>query len=153
MGLYLAVDIGASSGRHILGWVQEGRIYLEEIYRFENRTVRKQGRLCWDVDRLEEEILQGLEACKKAGKVPDTLGIDTWAVDYVLVDGEGRRLGDAVAYRDKRTQGMDRLVEERVSSRSSTPGRASRSKNSTPCISSWPKAGRNLTFSVKPAGF
>ena len=116
MGLYLAVDIGASSGRHILGWVREGRIYLEEIYRFENRTVRKQGRLCWDVDRLEEEILQGLEACKKAGKVPDTLGIDTWAVDYVLLDGEGNRLGDAVAYRDKRTQGMDRLVEERVSS-------------------------------------
>ena len=55
METYLAVDIGASSGRHILGWVEEGRLCLEEIYRFENTLVRKNGRRCWDMERLAGE--------------------------------------------------------------------------------------------------
>ena len=59
---YLAVDIGASSGRHILGWVEQGKICLRELYRFENRAVPRNGRLCWDVDRLFEEVLQGLDS-------------------------------------------------------------------------------------------
>ena len=97
METYLAVDIGASSGRHILGWVEEGRLCLEEIYRFENTLVRKNGRLCWDMERLAGEVLRGLERCRELGKIPSTMGIDTWAVDYVLLDERGQPLGDTVA--------------------------------------------------------
>ncbi len=111
---YLAVDIGASSGRHILGWVEQGKTCLRELYRFENRAVHRNGRLCWDMDRLFEEVLQGLEACREQGFSPASVGIDTWAVDFVLLDRNGDPLGDAVAYRDSRTRGMDRLVEERI---------------------------------------
>ena len=115
MCTYLAVDIGASSGRHILGWTEGGNLRLEEIYRFENKLVTKNGRLCWDIEHLAEEVLRGLERCRELSKIPDSVGIDTWAVDYVLLDKEGGVLGDTVAYRDSRTQGMDRLVEGLVS--------------------------------------
>ena len=108
---YLAVDIGASSGRHILGHVEDGRLVLEEVYRFENRQLRRNGHDCWDMENLWQGILEGMRACKALGKIPDTMGIDTWAVDYVLLDGEGNQIGDAVAYRDGRTTGMDALVD------------------------------------------
>lgn len=111
---HLAVDIGASSGRHIVGHTENGRIVLEEIYRFDNTQVRRGGHDCWDVAALEQNVLAGLAACKKAGRVPQTMGIDTWAVDYVLLDGEGRRIGDAVAYRDGRTAGMAQEAEKAV---------------------------------------
>ena len=114
MKYHLAVDIGASSGRHILGHVEQGRIVLEEVYRFENGPKKRGGRLCWDFDALAREVVNGLKACAKLGKVPATLGVDTWGVDFALVDREGRVLGDTVAYRDSRTQGMDALVEERI---------------------------------------
>lgn len=103
---FLAVDIGASSGRHILAHMERGRMVLEEIYRFPNQMVAKDGELCWDVDQLFQEILAGMRACACAGKVPASMGIDTWGVDFVLLDGAGGRIGNAVAYRDKRTQGM-----------------------------------------------
>ena len=111
MTCHLAIDIGASSGRHILGWVEDGRIHLKEVYRFENRLTEKNGHLCWEMDRLWENVLAGLKACKAAGFAPATLGIDTWAVDFVLLDGDGRILGDPVAYRDGRTAGMRRELE------------------------------------------
>lgn len=115
MGQYcLAIDIGASSGRHILGYVQDGRMILEEIHRFDNRQMRRNGHDCWDLDHLWKGILDGLKACKAQGKIPATVGIDTWAVDYVLLDQKGQRTGDAVAYRDSRTEGMDKIVEELV---------------------------------------
>jgi len=114
---YLAIDIGASSGRHILGWLEEGRIRLEEVFRFENRQVRRGGHDCWDVERLWDGILQGLRACARLGKIPDTVGIDTWAVDFVLLNQEDRVLGDAVSYRDGRTRGEDAAVERLVSPR------------------------------------
>ena len=108
MGLYyLAIDIGASSGRHILGHVQNGRMLLEEIHRFENRQVRRDVHDCWDVQHLWQGILDGLKICKTLGKIPASVGIDTWAVDFVLLDKNGGRIGDAVAYRDARTTGMD----------------------------------------------
>lgn len=107
---YLAVDIGASSGRHILGHLENGRIELEEVYRFENGMDKKDGHLCWNIPRLFEEIKAGLKACKAAGKVPKSMGIDTWAVDYVLLDGENRILGNTYGYRDGRTKGMDKEV-------------------------------------------
>ncbi len=111
MTYHLAIDIGASSGRHILGWVEDGRMQLKEVYRFENRLVEKNGHLCWEMDRLWDNVLAGLKACKDAGFVPATVGIDTWAVDFVLLDGAGQVIGDTVAYRDGRTEGeRDRLA-------------------------------------------
>lgn len=112
---YLAVDIGASSGRHILGTVREGKLALEEIYRFENGMKRIGERLCWDVESLFAEIKEGMKECKKLGKIPASMGIDTWAVDFVLLDKDGRLLGDAVGYRDDRTKGMDVQVYKTIS--------------------------------------
>ena len=88
---------------------------LEEIYRFDNLQIRKNGHDCWDTDNLWKGILEGLKACKAAGKIPETLGIDTWGVDFILLDDQDQQIGDAVAYRDSRTDGMDRLVEEKIS--------------------------------------
>ncbi len=114
MKRYLAIDIGASSGRHILGWMEGGKIVIEEVYRFENKLAKRNGHLCWELDILFEEILRGLEVCREQGKIPDSVGIDTWAVDFVLLGRAGRLLGDTVAYRDSRTDGMDRLVEKMI---------------------------------------
>ncbi|MCD8382504.1 MAG: rhamnulokinase [Clostridiales bacterium] len=113
-GSYLAIDIGASSGRHILGSVQEGRLVLEEVYRFDNRQVHKNGHDCWDMENLWNGILGGLRACGARGTIPTVIGIDTWAVDYVLLDKDDQLLGDAVAYRDSRTEGVDELVEANI---------------------------------------
>lgn len=111
---YLAIDIGASSGRHILGHLEKGRLVLEEVHRFDNRQVRKNGHDCWDIGHLWQGILDGLKACKALGKIPATVGIDTWAVDFVLLDKDGQPVGDAVAYRDSRTEGADKLVEAKI---------------------------------------
>ena len=110
MRYYLAIDIGASSGRHILGHAEDGHIILEEVYRFENRQVRRDGHDCWDMENLWNGILGGLKQCRAAGKIPETVGIDTWAVDFVLLDENDGVIGDAVAYRDSRTEGMKELV-------------------------------------------
>ena len=115
MKYYLAVDIGASSGRHILAHLEDGKIVLEEMYRFVNGNVKKNGHLCWELDRLFEEIVNGIAACSKAGKVPSSMGIDTWGVDFVLLDENDRVLGDTIAYRDSRTEGMDALLEQSLS--------------------------------------
>lgn len=111
---YLAVDIGASSGRHILGHVEDGKLVLEEVYRFPNGMQKKDGRLVWDIDGLVSSVKAGMKVCADLGKVPSFMGIDTWGVDYVLVDGEGNRLDDAVGYRDARTEGMDAVVRTRI---------------------------------------
>ena len=112
MKYYLAVDIGASSGRLILGHREDGRMILEEIHRFGNGMVRKQGHLVWDVDQLFAEIITGMKKSAELGKIPESIGVDTWAVDFVLLDAKDQRLGDAVGYRDHRTQGMDQSVYE-----------------------------------------
>ena len=104
---YLAVDIGASSGRHMLSHLENGKIVLEEIYRFPNGMIEKNGHKVWDVDQLFQEILTGMKKCAMVGKIPYSMGIDTWAVDFVLLDENDERIGDAVAYRDARTTGMD----------------------------------------------
>ena len=112
---YLAIDIGASSGRHMLASVADGKMQLEEIYRFPNGMDNVNGTLCWDVKRLFTEIQNGLKKCKELGKIPVSMGIDTWAVDYVLLDKDDRILGDTVGYRDSRTDGMDQKVYEVIS--------------------------------------
>ena len=111
---YLAVDIGASSGRHMLASMEDGKMKLEEVYRFPNGMDNKNGTLCWDVDRLFTEIKNGLKKCKELGKIPATMGIDTWGVDYVLLDEKNQILGDTVGYRDSRTNGMDEKVYEKI---------------------------------------
>lgn len=111
---YLAVDIGASSGRHMLASLVDGKMQLEEVYRFSNEMKDRNGTLCWDVENLFSEIKNGLKKCKESGRIPDSVGIDTWAVDYVLLDQNGRILGDTVGYRDSRTEGMDEKVYERI---------------------------------------
>ena len=100
--VYLAVDIGASSGRHIAAYLSEGRLELKEVYRFKNGATERDGRLYWDTDRLFDEIVNGLKAAKDAGLTPTYVGIDTWAVDYVLLDKNDRPVGDTYSYRDER---------------------------------------------------
>lgn len=105
---YLAIDIGASSGRHIIGSYENGRIVTEELYRFPNGMQKNEsGTLVWDTESLFHHIKAGIKACVDAGKSPDYIGIDTWGVDFVLIGNDGKRIGDAVGYRDKRTEGMD----------------------------------------------
>lgn len=111
---YLAIDIGASSGRHILGHLENGKIILEEMHRFPNGNVEKDGELTWDIDGLFREIINGMKKCKEAGKIPVSVGIDTWAVDIVLLDEEDKRIGNAVGYRDSGTHGMDEKVYELI---------------------------------------
>lgn len=104
----LAIDIGASSGRHILGWLEDGILKTEEIYRFSNgpTTVSHNGErmLKWDIDRLWEEIQNGLAKAAELGKIPETVGIDTWGVDYVLLDKQNQPVDGAFCYRDSRTE-------------------------------------------------
>ena len=109
---YLAVDIGASSGRHMLARIQDGKIKLEEIYRFENGMKRVEGKLLWDTEHLFKEIINGMKKCKELNKIPVSMSIDTWAVDYVLLDENDQVLGDSYGYRDHRTDGMDDIVSK-----------------------------------------
>ncbi|MCR5793408.1 MAG: rhamnulokinase [Lachnospiraceae bacterium] len=113
MGEYfLAVDLGASGGRHILGALEDGKIKLEEVYRFTNGMDEINGTLCWDVKRLFTEIKNGLKKCKELHKIPVSMSIDTWAVDFVLLDESDEMIGNAVGYRDSRTTHMDEKVYE-----------------------------------------
>ncbi|MBQ3794427.1 MAG: rhamnulokinase, partial [Lachnospiraceae bacterium] len=112
---FLAIDIGASGGRHILGSVVDGKMELDEVYRFRNgMDEAEDGTLYWDTGRLYDEIVTGLKKCKELNKVPKSMAIDTWGVDFVLLDQEDQLLGPAVAYRDARTKGMDAKVYEQV---------------------------------------
>ena len=115
MNTYLAIDIGASSGRHIVSWLENGKLEAREVYRFPNGAQMKNGHLCWNIESLERHVIVGLKAAKAQGYTPVSIGIDTWAVDFVLLDQDGQRLCDAVAYRDSRTAGMDAELEKTLS--------------------------------------
>ena len=108
MNKVLAFDFGASSGRAIIGSLEDGRITLKEVHRFTNDPVKLGDTLYWDVLRLFHEIKQGIVKAKIAGGF-DSIGIDTWGVDFGLIDKNGRLLENPVHYRDLRTSG---LVEE-----------------------------------------
>ena len=108
----LAIDMGASSGRHILGFVEDGKLKLEEIYRFENGIIDIDGNLCWDVDHLWNEIKNGLKECKKRGITPDTVAIDTWGVDYVLLNKDKEELLPVFSYSDGRTSGVPEEIDK-----------------------------------------
>lgn len=108
--MHAAVDLGASSGRLVAGQIVGGRLRTEEVARFSNQPVRFPDGLHWNVPSLYQEVLDGLGSLgRSAGGAPVSVGIDAWAVDYGLLDDEGRLLGLPYHYRDARTAG---LVEE-----------------------------------------
>ena len=110
----LAIDIGASSGRHILGSVQNGKLFLQEIYRFENNLLKNENSLLWDISHLLKEVVAGIKECKKLGKIPKTVSIDTWGVDYVLIDKNGKEILPAFSYRDSRTNESSKEVLNKI---------------------------------------
>ena len=121
MRTYLAIDIGASSGRHIVGWQEEGKLQTEEVYRFPNGVTEQDGHLTWDIDALVFHVKAGIEKARERFGRIESLSVDTWGVDYVLLRGD-EEVRPCYAYRD------------------GTP--ASSSSPSTPSISSmrtsWP---------------
>ena len=115
MSYCLAIDIGASSGRHILGSYTGGKLVCEEIYRFENGFKEQNGTFVWDTNELANNVIAGIAKCKELGKIPDTVAIDTWGVDYVLLDKDLKEIYPAVAYRDSRTDKSIPEVEKIIS--------------------------------------
>lgn len=115
MTYYLAIDIGASSGRHILSHIENEKLVLEEIYRFENNLVADENGLVWDIDSLFAEVLCGIKKCKEMGKIPKSIAIDTWGVDYVLLDENKKEIKPCYCYRDGRTNAVVDEVENLVS--------------------------------------
>ena len=112
---FLAVDIGASSGRVMLGRWDGGRFALEERHRFWTGPVEEGGHLHWDAPRLWQEIQAGIRAYASQHAAPLAgIGVDTWAVDYGLLDADGRLLGNPYHYRDRRTEGAPALVDQVV---------------------------------------
>ena len=101
---YLAVDIGASSGRHIVGWMEDGRLCTEEVYRFPNGVQRQDGHLVWDIEGILAQVKAGLKAAFARYPRIESVSIDTWAVDYVLLDAQDQPVYPVYAYRDGRTQ-------------------------------------------------
>ena len=102
---YLAIDIGASSGRHIVGWREDGEIKAKEVYRFPNGVQEQDGHLIWDIDALLSHVKAGIAAAKTEFSSIISLSIDTWGVDYVLLRGEVHVL-PVYAYRDSRTEAV-----------------------------------------------
>ncbi|WP_153392773.1 rhamnulokinase [Ornithinicoccus halotolerans] len=111
----VGVDLGAGSGRVVVAEVTAAgdELAVEEVHRFPTRTLQHEGLLCWDAEDLRAQVLAGLRAAARVGRV-DSVGIDSWAVDYGLLDGHGALLGPPVSYRDSRTDGVMEQVLERV---------------------------------------
>ena len=112
---FLAIDIGASSGRHILGSYKNNKIQIEEIYRFKNEIFKINNNLCWNFEYLFNEIINGLKKCKDLNKIPMSLAIDTWGVDFVLLDKYDNALGNNISYRDHRTDNIPEEVYNLIS--------------------------------------
>lgn len=115
---YLAFDLGAASGRAILGYLESNRLHIKELYRFSNGMLQVGEHLHWDIFRLLEEIEKGLAVCAEETRI-DSFAIDTWGVDFGFLDGEGEVLGMPYAYRDAHTQGameefFKRMPRERI---------------------------------------
>ncbi len=113
MKYYLAIDIGASSGRHIIGWQENGAIQTDEVYRFPNGVEERDGHLVWDIDRLFLSVVEGIKQALVKYPVIESLSIDTWGVDYVLMNGD-EEIYPCYAYRDSRTDACISEVHARV---------------------------------------
>lgn len=109
MKYYLAIDIGASSGRHIVGWKEDGRIITDEIYRFPNGASEENGHLVWDTETMLGHVKEGIaRAAEKYSRI-ESLSIDTWGVDYMLMDGD-KEILPCYCYRDSRTEKVTGMV-------------------------------------------
>ena len=114
MNYYLAIDIGASSGRHIVGWAEDGAVQTKEVYRFPNGVKSVDGHLIWDMEALLAEVKAGIAAAKAEFGTISSLSIDTWGVDYVLMQGD-KEVWPCYAYRDSRTEAVIPKVHELMS--------------------------------------
>ena len=113
MKYYLAIDIGASSGRHIVGWKENGALHTEEVYRFPNGVKEEAGHLVWDIAALFGHVKAGIKAAFRKYPRIESLAVDTWAVDYVLMRG-GEEILPCYAYRDARTEDAVGAVHAKV---------------------------------------
>ena len=114
MKVYLAIDIGASSGRHIVGWSEDGELKTEEVYRFPNGVIERDGHLTWDIDALLGHVKAGVAIAKEKYPRIESLSVDTWGVDYVLMKGD-EAVYPCYAYRDGRTEAVIQQVHENIS--------------------------------------
>ncbi len=111
---FVAVDLGAESGRAVLGRFDGGRMALEEVHRFPNTPVRLPDGLHWDVLRIIGEVKDGLaKAVRKTGRI-ESLGVDSWGVDFALLDRDGSLISNPYHYRDPRTEGMEERAFDRM---------------------------------------
>ena len=110
---YLAIDIGASSGRHMVGWMEDGEVRTQEVYRFPNGVTEQDGHLTWDIAALEQHVKAGIDEALKAYPRIESLSVDTWGVDYVLLRGDEPVL-PCYAYRDSRTEAVIPQVHEKM---------------------------------------
>lgn len=110
--VYLAADFGGGSGRVIAGWLEDGKLTMEEIHRFGNRQVRLGNHVYWDFPALFEDMKAGLKKAASKGYEVESIGVDTWGVDFGLIDRDGQLLGNPVCYRDARTAGMTEKLFE-----------------------------------------
>lgn len=110
--VYLAADFGGGSGRVIAGWLEDGKLTMEEIHRFGNRQVRLGDHVYWDFPALFEDMKAGLKKAASKGYEVESIGVDTWGVDFGFIDRDGQLLGNPVCYRDARTAGMTEKLFE-----------------------------------------
>lgn len=104
--VYLAADFGGGSGRVIAGWIEDGCLVMDEVHRFGNRQARLGDHVFWDFPALFEDMKAGLKAAASKGYKVRSIGVDTWGVDFGLIDSDGQLLGNPVSYRDGRTAGL-----------------------------------------------
>lgn len=113
MKYYLAIDIGASSGRHIIGWQEGGEIFTKEVFRFPNGVKKRDGHLVWDIEMLYQYVVEGIKQAFALYPEIESLSVDTWGVDYVLLDDD-KEILPVYAYRDVRTEAAISAVHEMV---------------------------------------
>ena len=113
MRYYLAIDIGASSGRHIVGWKEDGLIQTKEVFRFPNGVQEQNGHLVWDTEALVSYVKEGIARARSEFSEIESLSIDTWGVDYVLLKGD-QEVYPVYAYRDSRTEAVIPMVHEKI---------------------------------------
>ncbi|MBO5698463.1 MAG: rhamnulokinase [Bacteroidaceae bacterium] len=110
--VYLAADFGGGSGRIIAGWLSDGKLVMEEVHRFPNRQVRMGKHVYWDFPALFADMKEGLKKAATKGYDVASIGVDTWGVDFGLIDRDGNLLGNPVCYRDARTTGVPEKVAQ-----------------------------------------
>lgn len=113
MKYYLAIDIGASSGRHIVGWQEDGEVCTREVYRFPNGVREENGHLVWEIQKLFSNVVMGISKAFEEFPCIESLSIDTWGVDYVLLKGD-EEVYPVYAYRDSRTEAVIPQVHEKM---------------------------------------